>query len=426
MSARFGLMLVLVAAVLFLVLGAGNARPGTENGSVTITMVANAPSHPAFDVLIPNFERAYPNIKVDITYTPSSAVEYQLESIELAAGNAPDLLAVSPGCGTPISVCKLAKSGYLAPMVKKPWVRRSVPLLISMAKYGRGLFGFEPIASPEGVFTNDELFRKLRLKVPQTFAQLRDVCAKAKANGTAAVIFGGGDPVSVAYLTTDLAVATVYGRDKNWPAELRAGKVSFEGTPGWHRALQEFIDMNTAGCFPPGITGTSLNGAAAEFAQGQGLMLIDTSSFKGLIDAGKPLFDYSFHPLAGATDPNQTSTFVDPGAAVSVNAHASPQAQKAAQTFVDFIARPRENELYAQVGGGLTQYELLKGRLPGFMSAFASVVKDKAYVVNPFKTWWNASVALALEQNGIGLITGQTTIDDVLNAMDAAWKQGPA
>jgi hypothetical protein len=32
---------------------------------------------------------------------------------------------------------------------------------------------------------------------------------------------------------------------------------------------------------------------------------------------------------------------------------------------------------------------------------------------------------LALQDNQIGLITGQRSIDDVLNAMDAAWKQGP-
>ena len=41
---------------------------------------------------------------------------------------------------------------------------------------------------------------------------------------------------------TDLAVATVYGKDKHWPRELRAGTASFEGTSGWHQALQEFGD----------------------------------------------------------------------------------------------------------------------------------------------------------------------------------------
>ena len=52
--------------------------------------------------------------------------------------------------------------------------------------------------------------------------------------------------------------------------------------------------------------------------------------------------------------------------------------------------------------------------------------KQHRYVIAPYQTWWNANVLLALEQDGIGLITGQRSIDDVLNAMDAAWKQGPA
>ena len=60
------------------------------------------------------------------------------------------------------------------------------------------------------------------------------------------------------------------------------------------------------------------------------------------------------------------------------------------------------------------------------MSAFATVFKSHDYVIDPTQSWWNSNVLLALQQDGIGLITGQTTIDGVLNAMDAAWKQGPA
>ena len=33
---------------------------------------------------------------------------------------------------------------------------------------------------------------------------------------------------------------------------------------------------------------------------------------------------------------------------------------------------------------------------------------------------------LSLQQDAIGLLTGQRSIDDVLGATDAAWKQGPA
>jgi hypothetical protein len=60
------------------------------------------------------------------------------------------------------------------------------------------------------------------------------------------------------------------------------------------------------------------------------------------------------------------------------------------------------------------------------MSALAPVFKLHAYVVDPTQSWWNPDVLLTLEQDDVGLFTGQTTVDQVLNAMDAAWKQGPA
>jgi raffinose/stachyose/melibiose transport system substrate-binding protein len=111
---------------------------------------------------------------------------------------------------------------------------------------------------------------------------------------------------------------------------------------------------------------------------------------------------------------------------VGVNAHSNAQSQAAAHTFIDFLARPKQNALFSQILGGLTQYEFLKSQIPPFMSDFASVFKAHAYVIEPQDSWWNANVLLALQQNQIGLITGQSTIADLLNAMDAAWKQGPS
>jgi raffinose/stachyose/melibiose transport system substrate-binding protein len=230
----------------------------------------------------------------------------------------------------------------------------------------------------------------------------------------------------VSNLIADLAVGTLYGKDKQWPAKLRAGKVSFNGTPGWHAALQEYVDMNTSGCFQPGVSGTSGASAHAQFALGRGLIDPSVSSNKGVIDAGSPAFSFSHHPFPGGTAPGQTTTFINIQAGLSVNAHSSSGNQAGAQTFLDFLARPKQNALFAQINGGLTQYQFSHGQLTAFMSAYSSVLGKHEYVVNPQQTWWNPGVLVALQQNQIGLITGQRSIDDVLNAMDVAWKKGPA
>src|SRR4051794_29536595 len=167
----------LMAAVAALSLGAagGAARPASH---VTINMIMSLQNKPGYDVLIPNFERAYPNIEVNITYPPTATAVGQVESTELAAGNGPELLMSFPGCGTQIAMCVLGKAGHLAPMLKKPWTKRLLPLVTSQAKLGKALFAFTPTVQPMGIFTNDDRFRQLGLKVPQTFAQLLTVCQK--------------------------------------------------------------------------------------------------------------------------------------------------------------------------------------------------------------------------------------------------------
>ena len=149
------------------------------------------------------------------------------------------------------------------------------------------------------------------------------------------------------------------------------------------------------------------------------------TSVKGTIDSGNPAFSYSHHPFPGGTAPAQTETLLNLSDALGVNARSSAAAQAAARTFIEFMARPKQDALFAQTEGGLTPYEFLKNQVPAYMSDFAAVFKQHAYVINPIETWWNAGVLLALQQNQIGLITGQRSIDDVLNAMDAAWKLGP-
>jgi ABC-type glycerol-3-phosphate transport system substrate-binding protein len=115
--------LVLAGVAFALGVGASEARSaGTDR--VTISMLALAFEQPALQVLVANFERVYPNIAVDVSYPGGNTALYQVETVELGAGNAPDLLQTFPGRGTPVSVCTLAKAGDLAPIIGAPWLGR--------------------------------------------------------------------------------------------------------------------------------------------------------------------------------------------------------------------------------------------------------------------------------------------------------------
>ena len=185
--------------------------------------------------------------------------------------------------------------------------------------------------------------------------------------------------------------------------------------------------MNAAGCFQPGFTGVSSGTAAATlFAQGRGLMFPLSSNNEGNVAVAGPQFTYSFHPFPAGTSATQTTTFITLLQGLSVNAHSSARNQVAAQSFVDFVARPKQNALFTRATGGLSEYQVLKRDLPGFMASFRMVLAKKQYVINPYVSWWNDTTLKAMQDNQIGLITGQRSIDDVLKSMDAAWQQGPS
>jgi raffinose/stachyose/melibiose transport system substrate-binding protein len=416
---------VLAGAVFALGVGASGARPAGSD-QVTINFLAIAAFQPGFSVLIPNFESAYPNVTVNVTYTATIDSLYQLETTELAAGTGPDLMEVFAGCGTPISVCVLAKDGYLAPLVDTPWPKRSVGLITSASKYHQGLFVFSPGVSLLGIFTNDDLFKKLGLEVPQTFSQLLTVCQKAKADGMVPLLLPANGSLILPDLASQIALTTVYAGDARWGTELNEGKVTFEGTPGWHSALQEIVDMNNAGCFEPGAAGLTPIVADADFAQGQALMYVALTPFRGAIEAANPAFAPSQRPFPGGQDPKRTVSELNVGLGPAVNAHSSPANQAAAKEFVDFLARPKQDALFIKLNGGLTQYQFLKHEIPNYLGTFAPVIEGHNYGINPLVTWWNADITNALMTYGTGLLTGQETVDDVLNAMDLAWKQGRA
>src|SRR5262245_43796825 len=100
------LAIAAIALLVLLALGPGEAR-SAKRGQVTLTALAYVTNQPSFSAMIQNFERRNPSITIDVTYAPTVATLYQLETTELAAGNAPDILQTYPGCGTPISMCKL-------------------------------------------------------------------------------------------------------------------------------------------------------------------------------------------------------------------------------------------------------------------------------------------------------------------------------
>jgi raffinose/stachyose/melibiose transport system substrate-binding protein len=416
---------IALLALLTFAVGSAQARPAGKSAPLTITMYAGDAQRPGLSVLIPMFEKANPDVNVDVRYLLTAAITNQIEPTQLAAGNAPDILVVWPGCGTPVSVCKLAPAGYLANMPSKPWARRATSIAISASKYGGGLYVYSPAVTFEGLWTNDAMFKTLGLKVPQTFPQVLDVCRKARARGAVPRLLASFNSMVVQQLVGAFALTTVYAKDPGWLQKRKAGQVTFAGTPGWHAALQKLVDLTKAGCFQVGAAATTSPNAETLFGQGQALTYANMTSKKGKIDELKPSFGFSQHPFPITAKPNGSTVMLIVGSGWGVNAHSSPANRAAAQRLLDYLAQPKQSATFARVSGGLSQQQFKEGRLPAYLSSYQRLFKAKKYGVNPAQTFWNASAGDALTTYGTSVLLGQMSIDDALKRIDAAWKLGP-
>src|SRR4051812_39390824 len=268
-SRGHGVRFAVIAVALFGLLAlSAAAAPTAQRAPVTLTFLGSLTGEPSYSAVIRNFERVHPDITIETTYVPTAAQLSQLITTELAAGTAPDLFPTYPGCGTQISICRLAKAGYLAPMVGKAWAKSLDPRVLSYSKLGPTLYAFLPSVVFDGLLTNDTMLKTLGLKVPRTFAQLLTFCQKARAAGTTPLMLTALGSNTLQQLIADIALTTVYAKDKQWRRKLQAGKVTFQGTAGWHQALQEIIDMKDADCFQPGPAGTTGPSGDTMFAQG--------------------------------------------------------------------------------------------------------------------------------------------------------------
>lgn len=381
---------------------------------VTITLNFIAQGSDQLAPLVSDFEKANPNIKVNVQYLPQATLG-QAEVTALQAGNAADILYTNGGSGQLLSVFPLEKGGYLADLSQRSWVKSLPQPTHDLYWDGDKLYGLPMGLSLVGVVHNTALFQQLGLQIPTTFAEMVDLCGKIKAAGKTPMVLAGQAPGLYAQAP---AASTVYSSNPNWNTDRAAGKVTFAGTPGWQAALQEFVDLNNAGCFQPGASGDTIIKAFQLLGSEQAVMFLGPSAAIGGIIGSNPNFSAAMFPLPGPTA-DSTRAVTEYNDAFSVNAK-SPNID-AAMKLVDFLAQADEQRAYAKIMGEVSVPDSVTGTLPDLYSSFSPLLQQNKSVTLPSLIWPNPAVGTALTPGMQGLITGQKTVPDVLTDLDNAW-----
>ena len=409
--------LALAAAFLLVGCGGGNEAQGGDGGTLTLAATSNEKA--ALDVVVPAFEEANPDI--DVEYTTSGLDEYQTTTrTQLSSGTASDIVFVWPGTGNPMTVDTVGSGGFVEDISDHVG---DLPAGITQVMEGDGAVYGAPVSfSGIGAVYNTTAMEEAGLTAPTTRTELFEFCEAAQAAGKPAFALGAQTNWVTQLVNYALTPTLVYGSNPDFAENMAAGEATFADS-GWEDAMDQYLEMQEAGCFQDNPLGTDYERSLTMVAQGEALGVVQVNSAVPQITGQAPEgTELNMLPLPATDDPEETRMAGAAGSAYAVNA--ASENKESALKFIDFIQSPEGMNLYAGTNAALPAIPNDEFETHPALTVLQEYQQEGK--TDPFmdQLWPNARVQqthFAVVQELLG---GQTTVQDALAQMDDAYQQG--
>jgi raffinose/stachyose/melibiose transport system substrate-binding protein len=250
------------------------------------------------------------------------------------------------------------------------------------------------------------------------------MCQKISGAGKIPIAVGtaGGAINALVTLANQIVGNNVFTEIPNWSLQRERGKVKFATSPQWKRALQEFIDMKNAKCFPPSPTAVTVPQQFQMVASGDAVMMpgvtLELTAVKQISPA-LPLSMFTFPA------PKAKNTVAWLGASqLTLVANADTKNAFAAKQFINYMARPDVNRAYSKISGTIPSIDIERQHLPSIMNSMKPLYKAGKVRLTFNSTFGNPSKGIFLP--GLigklpGLWTGQESVQSILQFLDRTW-----
>ncbi|MCF6509461.1 extracellular solute-binding protein [Blastococcus sp. MG754426] len=338
---------------------------------------------------------------------------------QLQGGNAPALMMFAPGSGQSSSVIPLAEAGYLEPLGEA-----SAALVPEGSESQFGIDGeiyAQPTSLiPVAVTWNAGAAGEAGVEYPEDFDAYLEACRSLADEGRSMAVIAGAVPPNPGLMSMAISATRVYAETPDWNDQRAAGETTFAESEGWQETLQTVVDLNEAGCFQPGAPGAGFDAITQGITQGTSLTaFLPGTAANELMNAtpGLELDTRAFPPAEG-----EPYLLASPNYVLSVNADADEGEKQAALDFLEWMADPENAERVTEIQGGVP----ITGPGENLNAAYEPVrdlLESGSYAPLPNQGWPNPGVYDALATGAQGLLTGQSDVQSVLEAMDQAYDQ---
>lgn len=417
---RIGVFAAATAGALILAGCSVGAASDTSDGpqEFSLAYAISATTDNPYEILAKQYMSENPEVKITLNGIPVDTYGQTLTT-QFNAGNASDLLQAAPGSGQGSSIIPLAEAGYLAPLDDSATdlipVGSETQFQVDAKTYGLPLS-----ITYAGTIVNATAREAAGIEFPTDFNALLDECASQAAAGGSLFSLAGAAPPNTGIMAMGISATRVYSSDPDWNQKRIDGDVTFADSDGWKDTLQTIIDMNAAKCFQPGKESAGIDALINAVVGGTSLAMFAPSGGYADLERISPDQEFVVDQVPPASSDDEAFGLVSANYALSLNAAA--ETNKAALAYMAWMEEPEQSKAFAEAQGslpvsGIQEYDLANSPY----AAVADVITSGSYVPLPNAAWPNAAVYDALGTGVQGLLTGQMSVDQVLQSMDDAW-----
>lgn len=420
-AARAALTMTAVAAVVA-ASACSSLPPAPTAGELggTVSVLINPEQNTGLKLFYDSF-KTETGVTLDVEFTDSQSLAEQLRVL-VTSGTAPDLFRSSVG-NLQVGVHTLVREGYLADLSDQPWVATLPESFLPLVQIDGKVYAYPTSGQGIVMFYNKAVFTELDLTAPTTWSEFITLSEKVRAAGKVPVSLGLGQQAYIQFIPYMLAASLVSSQKPDFYEQMDAGKVTFATSPEWKQVFEKFIGLIDDGLTTPNPLGMPGDQAMQAVAKGDAAMI-------PLVSSNLPaLAEYFADGVDGvgvfalpATD-NAGDTWVpfSPDL-LSINVDAKNPA--GAKAFLAYVATPER----------ATEYSTATSTVPALVGAKpvdSMVGQLLGPLVNEGRTapfsvhrWPNGEVQQTLMKDGQLVVSGDLSIDELLQRMDLAYAKG--
>ncbi len=391
----------------------------TSNETIEIELCYYKPENEdGLKQVVAQFFEKYPNLTVKLVKTPAQGDSILQERADV--GDLPDIIQLQSYA----RIKEYASRGLVLDLSDCSVMQKVLPTAFDSVTWNGRIYAVPTDYAGIGIIYDKDIFSKYNIEPPRTWSELKDVCAKLKANGI--YPFAGllKDIWSMGHFTslihTDLLVDK--GIDLNdYITQMNAGKSSYSAVNT--RRFFEIMDFYRDNMNPEAIDSDG-DGQQNAFASKKCAMMVQGLWSYYEAKQRNPSLNAGFIPFPYSEDESKNIFFADVDSACVVSSQSSEEKTKICLEFINWLGSAEGEKAW------LEKYKLIapfKGvDVASFGGPYVELMKSvEAKGSNPwlFSQYPTEVFDDACKNSTQQYMLKKKTADEVIKDIDTQWEK---